>query len=139
MTTHRVVVGFDGSEDAIRAVRWAVDHAAGCGAQVAIVHAYDYPYLEQLDDDAQQTMHDRAQSVARSIASEHRPGVAVTAGAMVGDPAEVLIAAAHDADLLVVGDRGANAMHRWLLGSVATKCVHHAPCPVAVIRGPHED
>jgi nucleotide-binding universal stress UspA family protein len=51
-----------------------------------------------------------------------------------GNPAQVLIDAAADADLLVVGSRGHGGFAEVLLGSVCMHCVQHAPCPVAVIR-----
>jgi nucleotide-binding universal stress UspA family protein len=37
-------------------------------------------------------------------------------------------------DLILMGTRGMNAVDRWLLGSVSTKVVHHAPCNVLVVR-----
>jgi len=43
-------------------------------------------------------------------------------------------AAEVDADLIIVGSRGMNAVQRWLLGSVSSKVVHHAPCSVLVVR-----
>ena len=53
-----------------------------------------------------------------------------------GDPADVLVQEAEDggADLIVVGTRGLNTAERWLMGSVSTKVVHHAPCDVLVVR-----
>lgn len=51
-----------------------------------------------------------------------------------GHPAPILLAAAQGADLLVVGSHGHGAFAEMLLGSTAQHCVHHAPCPVPVVR-----
>jgi len=53
-----------------------------------------------------------------------------------GTPAQVLLDAAADADLLVVGRRGHGGFEDALLGSVSQHCVHHARCPVVVM---HDD
>jgi nucleotide-binding universal stress UspA family protein len=57
----------------------------------------------------------------------------VTVRAATGLPAEALLEAAADADMLVVGSRGAGGFKRLLMGSVSTQVTHHAPCPVVVI------
>jgi len=48
----------------------------------------------------------------------------------------VLLTAAEGADLLVVGRRGRGGFTSALLGSVSQNCVHHATCPVLIIRTP---
>lgn len=55
---------------------------------------------------------------------------------MVGDehPSAALLRLAHGADLLVVGSRGLGGFAGVLMGSVSLQCVHHAPCPVLVVR-----
>jgi hypothetical protein len=53
-----------------------------------------------------------------------------------GQPGPVLVEAAKDADLLVVGTRGLGAVGRLVLGSVSNYCSHHARCPIAVIPEP---
>jgi nucleotide-binding universal stress UspA family protein len=52
-----------------------------------------------------------------------------------GIPAQVLLDASAEADLLVVGSRGLGGFGSALLGSVGQHCVHHAHCPVVVMRG----
>ena len=52
-----------------------------------------------------------------------------------GDPAEELVKASRDADLLVVGSRGSGGFARLLMGSVSSQVTHHAACPVVIIPG----
>jgi len=54
-----------------------------------------------------------------------------------GGAGQVLVDAAEGAELLVVGCRGHGGLAEALLGSVSQHCVHHAPCPVVIIRGKH--
>jgi len=55
-----------------------------------------------------------------------------------GHASQVLLDAAADADLLVVGSRGHGSFADALLGSVSQNCVHHARCPVLIMRGAGE-
>jgi nucleotide-binding universal stress UspA family protein len=61
-------------------------------------------------------------------------GIVVNAVAVEGSASAVLIAAASDADLLVVGSRGRGGFAELLPGSVSHQCAQHAPCPVVIVR-----
>lgn len=86
-------------------------------------------------------LEERARSEVTSAVEEAvaaHPGVQVDTVARYGTPAGVLLEAARDAALLVVGSRGLGGFKGLLLGSVAQHCVQHAPCPVLVLRGEEE-
>jgi nucleotide-binding universal stress UspA family protein len=57
----------------------------------------------------------------------------ITVTVVTGDPAEELVRASHDADLIVVGSRGSGGFGRLLLGSVGSQLTNHATCPVVII------
>ena len=63
---------------------------------------------------------------------ESRPG-SVTVQTLSGTPAHELLSAAQNADMIVVGSRGAGGFTRLLMGSVSTQVSHHAHCPVVII------
>ena len=77
---------------------------------------------------------DFSRAMAR-LEKEH-PDVTVLRQVTQGSPRDALLAAAAEAQLLVVGCRGRGGIHGMSLGSVAQALLHHAPCPVAVIRPP---
>ena len=88
-------------------------------------------------DEAQNLAEDARKALDGVIGDEVGPADRhrVTARIGGGHPADVLLAAAADADLLVVSSRGHGAFADALLGSVSQYCVHHAHCPVLVMRG----
>jgi nucleotide-binding universal stress UspA family protein len=134
---NRIVVGVDGSDEAKAALEWALDEAQLRGAEVKVINAY-FPDLSEVVV----ASHDRsatieAEELLRKMvepATAARPGIRVTTEAVEGRPAQVLIGAAEGADLLVVGSRGRGGFRELLLGSVSQQCVHHAACPVLVVR-----
>ena len=67
------------------------------------------------------------------------PGVELRPVIVEDNPAQALLDAAKGANLLVVGSRGHGGFAEALLGSVGQHCVHHADCPVVVMRGARRD
>jgi nucleotide-binding universal stress UspA family protein len=138
----RIVVGVDGSEESREALRWALEEAGLRSWSVRAVRAWSDPYLvlpgfAQPEDFQPEALRDRARAelastVADVVGAER--AVEIEEKIVEGPPARVLIDAAEDADLLVVGSRGLGGFTGLLLGSVSQHCVAHAPCPVLVVR-----
>lgn len=134
----RFVVGVDGSSEATAALRWALDAAEVHHAEAEAVHAFWLASDRELQLSAMIELRHEAEELLRSVvepATAAHPGVRVTRRVAEGSPARVLLEAASDAALLVVGSRGRGGFTGLLLGSVSQQCVHHASCPVAVVRG----
>jgi nucleotide-binding universal stress UspA family protein len=140
----RIVAGVDGSPSSLSALRWAIRQASLTGATVDAVIAWHYPSLAASsgyeiavagDDPGFQEIAEKI--VTEAIGSTLSPDSDVRVHPQVtpGIAAQVLLDASTGADLLVVGSRGHGGFAEALLGSVSQHCVHHARCPVVVIRG----
>jgi nucleotide-binding universal stress UspA family protein len=135
---HRIVVGVDGSESSKAALRWALRQGRLTGAVVEAVTAWEFPTMYgypapiidfNLEGMATKAVRDAITEAAGS--AETGPVRYVVAE---GNAAQVLLNASAGADLLVVGSRGHGGFVEALLGSTGQHCVHHATCPVVVIR-----
>ncbi len=135
----RIVVGFDGSEHARKALQRAADIAGG--ATLAVVSSAKVERLVR-DPSGGVRPEDPADVEARTEAlaeaRKYLEGRGIT-GVFVeghGNPADVIVQEAEEsgADLIVVGTRGLSAAQRVFMGSVSTNVVHHAPCDVLVVR-----
>jgi nucleotide-binding universal stress UspA family protein len=143
-TSPRIVAGVDGSSSSMSALRWAVRQAGLTGAAVDAVIAWSYPanaggygWAPTGMEGSFDFKENAEKTLADAISSTVDPGSAVKVRALVAEglPAQVLLDASDGADLLVVGSRGHGGFTEALLGSVSQHCVHHAHCPVVVIRG----
>ena len=140
----KIVVGVDGSDGALAALRWALDEAGLRGAAVDVVHAWHYPYvggdvmgMYAIDEaELAKVAHDLVDR-AVAAAAPVPDGVVVHRKVPRGGEATALLDAAKDADILVVGSRGRGGFSGLLLGSVSQQCIHHAPCPVVVVPSPN--
>ena len=120
-----IVVGYDGSDAAQRALDRAADLVDGYGSTLAVVTVTG----RDEDDATTATLDDaRDRLLARHVTASYVEHV--------GDPAEMLVEAAttRSADLLVVGRRDQGALKRLVLGSVSAKVLDRAPCDVLVVR-----
>ena len=136
----RIVVGVDGSPSSMTALRWAILQAELTGCEVEAVIAWRLPSrygFAAVTDRATDFEGDARKVLADALneASSVEPDVVIRSSVVEGHPAEVLVRAARGADMLVVGSRGHGGFTGAVLGSVSQYCVHHAPCPVLVIRG----
>jgi nucleotide-binding universal stress UspA family protein len=142
--TRRAVVGYDGTQAARRAVDWAADEATRRRLRLEVVYAVDRGVLAAAPTSTMPWVPSHAVSAADAVTAEGvdraraRHGqLSVVGTTLVGSPRSVLVDAARNAELLVVGSRGHEGLGSAVLGSVATSTVVHAPCPVVVVRGDH--
>jgi nucleotide-binding universal stress UspA family protein len=138
-----VVVGVDGSESSLDAVRLAAREAAVRKRPLLVVHAFVWalmrvplgPHPLGPPDGGLRNQADgfvaEAVEEARKAASE----VPVTARIVDGHIVPVLLAEASDAHMVVLGDRGLGGFTGLLVGSVAVQMAAHATCPVVVAKG----
>ncbi|MDN3935939.1 universal stress protein [Arthrobacter sp. YD4] len=136
-----VVAGYNDSDSARLAVRWAARHAAATKRSLDVVHAWVWPvFTSNLGPvggvsgsglrHAAETIRDSGAAIARAAA----PGLTVTARMLPGLPAQVLQDAARGAALLVVGSRGLGGVLGRIAGSVCADLAASAPCPLMVVR-----
>jgi nucleotide-binding universal stress UspA family protein len=144
-----IIVGVDDSEPSREALRWAIEEARLRKADVVALHAWMPPVfpainlapaavppdLPQIVADAKEAAERLVDGIVKGVFGDETD-VEVRAQAVEGPPAEMLIEAARDAELLVVGSRGRGGFTGLLLGSTSLQCVTHAPCPVVVHRLP---
>lgn len=136
--TGRIVVGLDGSANSSAAVRWALREARLRGADLEAVTAFATFAPDGLPDrDKLRTDQEVADACARmqreQLADLPHHGVTVMTSTALGDAAEILVAAAAGASMLVVGARGRCGVSELLVGSVSLRCVNRATCPVTVV------
>jgi nucleotide-binding universal stress UspA family protein len=138
-----IVVGTDGSDTAAQALQQAGDLARSTGAKLHIVSAYEPASGARIGGETPERSSwmvgpdVQVDSVLDNAAGAmHAQGIEAECHARKGDPANALldVAAEHDADMIVVGNKGMTGAKRFLLGSVPDKISHHAPCSVLIVR-----
>ena len=141
-----IIVGVDGSGHSRRALEWAMKEAAVRRVPLTVISVHEisvgywgsavvYPEDHAVAEHARRAVQLEVEKVLGEL-GESRPG-SVTVHVVGGTQAHQLLIAARDADMIVVGSRGADGSARVPMGSVSTQVSHHAHCPVVII--PQED
>lgn len=148
-----ILIGTDGSEDAIDAAAQAVGVLAAPDT-ITVLAVGETPGVATAGfesgfaggiadpgevDEAWAAVEDATNAAIDATAdaiAAAMPGATIERATTIGDPGQALceFAAEHPVDVIVVGSRGRGAIKRALLGSVSTHVVNNAPCPVLVIR-----
>jgi len=137
-----VIVGVDGSGHSQRALAWAMHEAAIRHVPLTVLTVHEavrgyYSGMATYPDDPARTEDARVAAQAgtdKVLAGLDGPRPeSVMVKAVHGFPVEELINAGKDADMLVVGSRGAGGFTRLMMGSVASQVAHHAYCPVLIV------
>jgi nucleotide-binding universal stress UspA family protein len=137
-----IVVGVDESAEARLAIGFAFEEAAARRVRLVAVRAWESPISPWRSDRWPPGLRaDEVELAERNLASgllddscERHPSVQVSVRTMSATPTHALEIASREAQLLVVGCRGGGGFHGLLLGSVSLQVLHHAQCPVAVLR-----
>jgi len=139
----RIVVGVDGSQPSLAALRRAARIAELIGGSVEAVTTWEYPVMTDAfavttgwspEEDAEEIL-------KRALAEAFDGAVPpyVRAATAMGQPARVLTERSEGAHLLVLGSRGHGGFAGLLLGSVSTACAGHAKCPVLILHGTEDE
>ncbi len=138
----KVLIAHDGSENAQQMLDLATTLLAGRETATTVLHIIPRhviygrsPTVFETYDPVEERKHSE-QLLTDTVRKLQEAGVGPTVEAEleVGDPADLILAAAEaqDSDLIIIGSRGLNAAQRFLMGSVSTKVVQHAHCAVLV-------
>lgn len=136
----RILVGVDGSEPSIEALRQAQRLALPLGAKVMANAYWDYPqvyagYVMMGIEGFEERAGEILDEAVRTAFGDNTPSNVVP-NLIRGHPRESLIEASREADMIVVGRRGHGGFGGLLLGSVSSALVAHAHCPVLVVHTP---
>jgi nucleotide-binding universal stress UspA family protein len=143
-----IVVGVDGSGHSHRALIRAIKEAAIHHAPLTVLTVHQaimgyaggpVPYPEdKIETERAREAAQAETDKALAEVGEPRPE-SVTVHAVHGFPAQVLIDASRDADMIVLGSRGVGGFGLLLMGSVTSQVTHHAACPVLIVPPEHRD
>ena len=139
-TGTQILVAIDGSQNAYKALEYAIRLAVDYGAQLNLLTVV--PDFEPKSDEEsayQRMLVVRAESYLDSAVEEveeTNPDITVETEIVYGDPAEKIITIADKSgvDMIVLGSRGLSGVQRWVLGSVSDRVSDYAPCTVLIVK-----
>jgi nucleotide-binding universal stress UspA family protein len=136
----RIIVAIDGSEHSYQTLDYARNLAECFGSTLWLVHAFPRT-SDLLGYDDYEKLVARRVSAGQHILNEARHRLGETSFAvheeLIEEPAAeaiLTVAETHQADLIVMGTRGLSSLQGLLLGSVSSKVMHHAACPILLVR-----
>lgn len=139
----RIIVGVDGSDASLEALRHAQHLAGSLNAHIEAIGCWDFPRMydsymlagiEGFKESAANVLNQAVSSVFGTDTPSN-----VTVSLVRGDPRSVLVKAGRNADLLIVGRRGHGSLAGLLIGSVSSYCIAHSTCPVLVAHTPDQE
>lgn len=136
----KVLVGFDGSPAARKALQAALDLAQRYGAAVTALAVVRPPEFAELEAEVNAALAEAQGPLAEAFrwarAEARRAGVSLETRIQAGHPADTLVRVAREEgfDLIVLGRRGLTPVQRWMLGSVSERVLRYAHCPVMVVH-----
>jgi nucleotide-binding universal stress UspA family protein len=135
--TRPITAGIDGTEESIAALDWAAREAVRRDVALRVVHAWRFQPYEGIDAGDRDTQEgwarDAVGEAVRAVTGRHT-GLDVSTEVVEGGSVDVLVAAAADAELLVLGSRGHGPVVGFLLGSVGQQVIAEAARPVVLVR-----
>ncbi|HET7414508.1 MAG TPA: universal stress protein [Arthrobacter sp.] len=139
-TAGQIVVGVDGSDSSIEALRLAAGLASALGAGIHAVACWHFPYLyaglveaSDLKPYEEEAAKGLEESLQKAFDGDRPAGLQTSV--LNGPAASTLMSVAEDAKMLVLGRRGHGGFSGLQLGSVSNACAAHALCPVLVVHG----
>lgn len=139
----KIIAPIDGSKEAKKAARKAIYMAKHLGLEVIALYVVDTSLLAKFPAPEEVTSFDMDKFLKKEGLDAldeveemgKEMGVKVEKKMAEGIPDQEIIGMAHQNDLIVMGSKGMTALDRILIGSVSEKVMHHAPCPVMIVRG----
>ena len=138
-----IVVGFDGSKQSHAALEWAIEECRFRDAELRVVTVWNkapmswYPALLETaagEIVAEESPQQQAEAISAAAAQAADAVNVVTRTVQNDSAASAILAAAQEADLVVIGARGHGGFAGLHIGSVSSQVANHCPCPVLVVR-----